>query len=120
MSSYIRSCCHLRMASAAGTGRTQISGAPYNAAGLTLANPTAISSQKTANLDPGVTSVHRVSMILTRHWVKADDLVHQSSGENDLIEDRNAAPNKACVSPLWVHCQVSLVAVPGRKQVFQA
>lgn len=120
MSSYIRSCYHLRMASAAGTGRTQISDAPYDAAGLTLANPTAISSQKTANLDPGVTSVHRVSMILTRHRVKADDLVHQSSGENDLIEDRNAAPNKACVTPLWVHCQVSLMAVPGRKQVFQA
>lgn len=56
-------------------------------------------------------------MIFTRHLVKVDDLVHEDSGENDLIKDRNAAPSKACVTPLWVHCQVPLIAVPGRKKV---
>lgn len=58
-----------------------------------------------------------VSMTFTRHLVKADDPVHKHSGENDLIKDRNAAPNKACVTPLWVHCQVPFIAVPGRKKV---
>lgn len=57
------------------------------------------------------------SKIFTRDLVKADDLVHESRGENDLIKDRNAAPNKAGVTPLWVHCQVLLIAVPGRKKV---
>lgn len=58
-----------------------------------------------------------VSVTFTRHLVKADDPVHEHSGENDLIKDRNAAPNKACVPPLRVHCQVPLIAVPGRKKV---
>lgn len=58
-----------------------------------------------------------ISGIFTRHVVKADDLVHESSGENDLVKDRNAAPNKARVTPLRVHCQVPLMAVPGRKKV---
>lgn len=59
-------------------------------------------------------------MIFTRHLVKADNPVHENSGENDLIKDRNAAPNKACVTPLWIHCQVPLIAVSGRKKVSEA
>lgn len=59
----------------------------------------------------------QVPGIFTGHLVKADDLVHESSGENDLVKDRNAAPNKARVPSLRVHCQVPLIAVPGRKKV---
>ena len=53
---------------------------------------------------------------LTRHIMKAEDLVHEGGGQDDLVEDRCAAAHHACVAPLWVHSQVPLVTVPGTHQ----
>lgn len=50
---------------------------------------------------------------LTRHAVEADDLVHERGGQDDLIKDRHAAPNHACVAALWVHGQVPPMTVSG-------
>lgn len=55
--------------------------------------------------------------IFTGNTVEADDLVHKSCGENDLIKDRDAAPNEASVTPLRVHSQVPLIAVPEREHI---
>lgn len=50
---------------------------------------------------------------LTGYIMKADDLVHEGSGQDDLIKDGDTAPHHASVPPLWVHSQVSLMAMPG-------
>lgn len=44
--------------------------------------------------------------------MEADDLIHESSGQDDLIKHRDTAPHQACVPSLWVHSQVPLVTVP--------
>lgn len=48
--------------------------------------------------------------------MEAQDLVHEGSGHNDLVEDRRAAAHHARVAPLWVHGQVPLVTVPGTRR----
>jgi hypothetical protein len=49
--------------------------------------------------------------------VKADDLIHEGSGQDDFVKDRNTATHHASVPALWVHSQVPLIAVPGTKIV---
>lgn len=50
--------------------------------------------------------------------MKADDLIHEGSGQDDFIKDGDAAPHHASVAPLWVHSQVPLMAVPGTHTVY--
>lgn len=47
--------------------------------------------------------------------MEANDSVHEGSGQDDLIEHRDAATNHASVAPLWTHGQVPLMTVPGAK-----
>lgn len=57
---------------------------------------------------------------LTRDTIKGTNIVHKSGGEDNLIINWHAAPNQPSVSPLGVHCQITIVTIPtgGKKEQF--